>query len=194
MIIKPASKICNFTIEVKMRKRNRRNPKTKEVEVHVERLLRLRNTNGEATNFVRILAEDLASPGKFRIWLLERGNFSWAGGEKELQFLHRQMAGDYPITAGAPSSGDLLITGVRGIGKSVLAENLKLGLQAQGLTVLVIDVNEAGEYMLGGHTPKFGKADIHIFTAVDLAAFQRARFDKKKICLTHFITLSGIKL
>jgi hypothetical protein len=55
---------------------------------HTDRLVRLINVVGEATGLEQLDAEAFHAPQKFRRWCLDRGNYNWGAGEKELQKLH----------------------------------------------------------------------------------------------------------
>ena len=59
---------------------------------NVQRLVELRNVAGESTGKVNLDSEAFHAPQKFRKWCLERGNFTWGAGEKELQKLHNDIS------------------------------------------------------------------------------------------------------
>ncbi len=63
----------------------------KRADGHMDRLVRLRNVVNERTGLERLDSEALHAPQKFRRWCLDKGNFHWGAGEKELHKLHRDI-------------------------------------------------------------------------------------------------------
>ncbi len=59
---------------------------------HIDRLVRLHNVRGEKTKLIPIDAEAFHAPQKFRKWSIDHGNYSYGGGEKQLQKIHEDVA------------------------------------------------------------------------------------------------------
>lgn len=56
-----------------------------------ERLVRLRNIQGETTKLVSLPSRDRTAPRDMRTWLSNQGNFGWESGERPLQTLMGDM-------------------------------------------------------------------------------------------------------
>ena len=91
--IKPNPKFCNFTITASMRRVQReRSGHHHPGDAIARREFSLKNTKGERAGPTSISAYNLSTPDRFREWCLNRGNFVWGGGVKELFALHKQIA------------------------------------------------------------------------------------------------------
>jgi hypothetical protein len=55
------------------------------------RLVRIRNIRGELSGLLALDSNSLTAPRDFRRWLAQNGNFSWQGGERQLQALQQDI-------------------------------------------------------------------------------------------------------